>query len=67
MGLLILILITGLFLLLSPPPRSEPLGTPDGMLASGGPGSGGAAALRPLSEETDRQAGQLVGLPVRRG
>jgi len=36
-GLLILVLIAGLYLLLSPPPTSEPLETPDGMLASRGP------------------------------
>jgi len=33
-GLLILVLIAGLYLLLSPPPTSEPLETPDEMLAA---------------------------------
>ena len=34
-GLLVLIVIAGLYLLLTPPPATEPLGTPDGMLAEG--------------------------------
>lgn len=38
-GLLILVLIAGLYLLLNPPPVSEPLGTPDGMLTYGRPGA----------------------------
>jgi hypothetical protein len=38
-GLLILVVIAGLLLVLTPPPTSEPLGTPEGMLAGRGPGS----------------------------
>jgi hypothetical protein len=42
-GLLILVAIAGLYLLLTPPPASEPLGTPEGLLAGQGPGGGHAA------------------------
>ena len=49
-GLLILILISGLYLLLTPPPASEPLVTPDGMLAWSRQDTAPAAQYGPVNE-----------------
>ncbi|HSJ53826.1 MAG TPA: hypothetical protein VLC52_08755 [Anaerolineae bacterium] len=55
-GLLILVLIAGLYVLLSPPPVSEPLGTPDGMLAWSGPDT--VLTLRPGPAPGTMDAGE---------
>lgn len=59
-GLLILVVIVGLYLLLTPPPASEPLGTPEGLLAGQGHAAedGLAVHVETISAECS-QAGAL--------
>lgn len=66
-GLLILILITSLYLLLTPPPASEPLGTPDGVLACSGPTSSCRSQLGLAAENTVMPAEVKLGIQAQKG